>query len=349
VETNEPATVVAQDVNTRIEDALYGASEPEEIVADDVVAEGDPDLPETDDTDSIDDNDGSEEEVLEADEEDLSLASYLGIDEDRLIVGEDGVVSFNAIIDGETKAVPLKDLASSYQLQGHVNNKSIALENERKEFHEQRDVASEELVNRVSHITQLGDMMEKQLVGQFDSIDWDTLRTEAPAEWSALRQEFAEKAQDIQKMQAIAHGEQKKIAADQQQKNNEMQQNYLQGEFQKVIQDNPDWADDAKRNEAQGKIKTFLTSSYGFSEEDILGIADHRAIKVIQDAMAYRNGKKAAEVKKTKTVPKFQKPGASKKQTASLAKARSVKAQRAAITKSGGKVQDVANLLINRM
>ena len=70
--------------------------------------------------------------------------------------------------------------------------------------------------------------------------------------------------------------------------------------------------------------------SYGFNEKDAQGINDHRLIRLIKDAQAYRNGKKVAESKrKGKKLPKFQKPGGDRGNAADLASARKAKALKA--------------------
>lgn len=346
---NETATdQSAQDITSRIESALFDEAEVTEPVEneDEVAVEDEVTLPETDDTDS-EEEDGSDLEDIASDE-DLSLADYLGIPEDRINVAEDGTVSMTAIIDGESKEVSLKDLASSFQLQGHVNNKSIALENERKELEAAKQQIATEYQSKLQNLESLTSAAEQQLVGDFNQIDWDRLRVENPAEWTALRQEFADKAQHIQNVQAQVKQEGKALLDQQQEKVNQQRQQHLQGEFTKMLESNPAWSDEVVRKKDMDEMRTFVTGQYGFTEQDLALVTDHRLINLIQDAKAYRNGKKAAETKIVKKVPKFQKPGATKAQHSATAKARSVKAKRAAVKKTGS-TQDVANLILDRM
>ena len=345
-----------QDISSRLEgslsengsDDLSGATElPNSI--DDVALEDDESLPAGDDTDS-DDDDGSEDlaAIAEEDDGDYTLAGYLGLDEDKLSVQEDGSVSFNAIINGETKSVPLKELAASYQLQGHVNNKSIALETERKEFETQRVDAATKITGQLEHANQLTKMVEEQLVGDFNKIDWNRLRTENPSEWSALRQEYAEKAQRVQGIQSQISTQQKQASDEQQFEMKKQEQEYLTDQMGKMVIANPTWSDKTVMKADTGALKSFLSDSYGFSDADFEMVTDHRLVHLIQDAKAYRSGKKTAQVKITKGVPKFQKPGAAKGNAASLEKARSSKRQKAAFKKTGN-TQDTANILLNRM
>ena len=349
----ETATDVSmQDIAKRVEGALFTEADDETLdqIDDDEVLEDDDleddDLPEDDDPDSEDEEEGDDLDDI-ADGE-LTLAALLGIDDERIVEGEDGNFMFNAIVDGETKQVPLSDLVSNFQLQSHVNNKSIALENERKEFEEVRTKVTDELKTRVQGITALGEYMEKSLVAEYSEIDWNQLRQDNPTEWAALRQEFAERAQQIQQVQASISEESDRINEQQQKELKEKFDEYQKEQLRLLIVDNPDWADEQKRSAGLSEIRTFLASTYGFTDDEMKAIGDHRLVKVFKDAKAFREGKKAAETKRTKKkLPKFQKPGASGN-TKSLAKARAVKAKRDAVKKTGN-VNDVANLLVDRM
>lgn len=104
-------------------------------------------LPEDDKSKPEDDD-----ELEDADDDDsgeVSIASILGLDEDKLEYDKDGKVVFNAIIDGKQEKVSVADMVKSYQLQGHVNNKSMQLENDKKEFVSTREKAYQELTVRL--------------------------------------------------------------------------------------------------------------------------------------------------------------------------------------------------------
>jgi hypothetical protein len=339
----------AQEIESRIEEHLFGSDTPDEPtdLTNEEVSKGEEILPEDDDSDS-DDKDGSDDLEDIATDEELSLANYLGIEEDKLVVSDDGKVSFNAVIDGETKSVPLEDLAKSFQLQGHVNNKSIALENERKQFQEQQQSVAQELKTRVEGLDGMGKVFEKELVDEYNSIDWDRLRGENPAEWTALRAEYAERAQRVKRMQALVIEENNRLQKDQQTQMQQNHQAHLQDEFGKMLTANPTWTDDTVRAKDLSELRGFVSETYGFTDGDMAAVTDHRLINLIKDAKAYRQGSKAAESKKVKRVPKFQKPGASKANVTKMAKVRATKAKRAAV-QNGGHVNDIAKLIEDRM
>lgn len=105
----------------------------------------------------------------------------------------------------------------------------------------------------------------------------------------------------------------------------------------------PDLADPEKG----GAVRTDLVSAgqeYGYSEDEIAQVMDHRALRVLHDAAQYRklqSSQKAVTEKTAKARPVL-KPGA-KKRGDSRRKAHEAAAQRARKT---GSVEDVAASLI---
>jgi len=336
----------ALDVAGRIEEKLFGSNEPE-TDTDEVVASDAEELPEGNDTPDGDE-DGEDDLEKIADGDDLSLADYLGIEDDKLTVTDDGTVSFTATINGEKTEVPLKELAKSYQLQGHVNNKSMALETERKEFEEARNTATSEIQERIQTVNGMSKMFEEQLVQEFNGIDWDELRQQNPAEWTALRQEYADRANQIQNIQANIQEEGRKAFEEQKAKIEQDSRQHLAAEFSKMVEANPDWKDKDKLNADMAKMKEFTSSTYGFSEQDMALVTDHRLIALIQDAQSFRRGKASVANKKVNKLPKFQKPGASQENVQQLTKARSIKVKRQTLRTSGN-VRDAADLILDRM
>jgi hypothetical protein len=351
MDTETSTGIPAKDLVSVIETKLYGTEEPEDTTDADVVGEDDDlptgdDLPDADDTDADEDEEGSDLDDIA--EEDLSLAAYLGVDEDKLTVAEDGSVALDTIVDGETTSVPLTELVKSYQVQGHVNNKSIALEGERKEFESTRNEVSTQLKERLEGVANLSKVLEEMVVEDYNGIDWDTLRTQDPAEWGALRQQFAEKAQRVQQAQTLMMEEGKRLIEEGQTTSTAREGEYLKGEVDKMIVNNPGWNDPKVMTEEVGSLRKFAMDSYGFDDNDMKLVTDNRLISLIQDAKKFREGTKQAKVKLEKRVPKAIKPGAAVKGKKQTANARAVKAKRGALRKSGS-IQDTANLLVDRM
>ena len=346
-EASSGAGAPAQGVEERIAASLFGndGAAGNSNAVDKVVNEDDESLPTEDDTKPK--GTEPEDEVIDGD---VTLASMLGLGDDQLEYDDQNNVVFNAIIDGESHKVPVSELVKSYQLQGHVNNKSIALENDRKEFHSTRDQAYGELTTRLQGLNQLIQLNEQTLLAEYNGIDWDSLRMTEPGEWAALQQQFNQRALQIQQVKDLAGQESQRLTQEQQQQQQKSLQDRAAGELQKMMADNPTWSDQAVMAKDIGEVGAFLRNQYGFTDQEIADNIDHRLMRMFKDAMAFYAGTKAITDKKVPAnVPKFVKPGTGGGDRPSLQKARQVKETKQAIRKSGGSLDSVANALINRM
>lgn len=345
----------AQDVESRIAEALFSKDD-DATHTDDTAANDGRDLSDADDvengddadvddTDSEDDSDDEEDDT----EGDQTLASILGVDEDKLEYDDEGNVVFNAVIDGKSQKVSMGELVKSYQLEGHVNNKSIALENDRKEFEQTRDKAYVELANRLNSAGNLVKAAEESLMTEFQSIDWDQLRYSDPAEWAAQRQLFQERYSKIEQAKNTVQQGNEALTAEQQQQQQQKQQQFIEGEVSKMIAANPSWNDHEVMAKEVGEIGKFLQDEFGFTPEEVANSMDARLMKLIQMAHKAHKGDKGIKDKKvSKKVPKFRKPNQSRNNE-SLVKAREAKAKKAAVRKSGGSADAIAASIIDRM
>ena len=346
-EASSGAGAPAQGVEERIAASLFGndGAAGNSNVVDEVVDEDDENLPTEDDTKPK--GTEPEDEVIDGD---VTLASMLGLGDDQLEYDDQNNVVFNAIIDGESHKVPVSELVKSYQLQGHVNNKSIALENDRKELHATRDQAYGELTTRLQGLNQLIQLNEQTLLAEYNGIDWDSLRMTEPGEWAALQQQFNQRALQIQQVKDLAGQESQRLTQEQQQQQQKSLQDRAAGELQKMMADNPTWSDQTVMAKDIGEVGAFLRNQYGFTDQEIADNIDHRLMRMFKDAMAFHAGTKAITDKKIPAnMPKFVKPGTGGGDRPSLQKARQVKETKQAIRKSGGSLDSVANALINRM
>lgn len=292
----------------------------------------------------------SEDDDTAGEDDDQTLASALGLPEDALEYDEEGNVVFNAVIDGEATKVKMQDLVKSYQLEGHVNKKSMQLESDRREFETTRDQAYDHLTQKITVANNLIGAVEQQLMGELKNIDWDTLRATDPAEWAATRQYYTERVQWLEQMKAQTGSAQKGLTEEQQKAQQDKYNAFMQGEVQKMIQDNPAWKDQAVMAKEVGEVGKFLVDKYGFTPDEIANHMDSRMMRMVRDAMQFANGKDTLKAKKVPdNVPKFRTPGQQNANRRDTTKARQVKAQKEAIRKSGGSVDAIAASLVDRM
>ena len=291
-----------------------------------------------------------EDEGAAGEDDDQTLAAALGLPEDALEYDEEGNVVFNAVIDGEATKVKMQDLVKSYQLEGHVNKKSMQLESDRREFETTRDQAYDHLTQKITVANNLIGAGEQQLMGELKGIDWDTLRATDPAEWAATRQYYTERVQWLEQLKTQTGSMQNGLTEEQQKAQQDKYNAFMQGEVQKMIQDNPAWKDQAVMAKEVGEIGKFLATKYGFTPDEIANHMDARMMRMVRDAMQFAGSKDTLKSKKVPdNIPKFRTPGQQNANRRDTTKARQVKAQKEAIRKSGGSVDAIAASLVDRM
>lgn len=334
----------ALDIESRINAALSGNDG-------DDIEEEDGDLDDNDDIDPTKKTQPESDDVdVDSEDDDQTLASALGLDENALAYDNDGNVVFNAVIDGEAKQVTMQDLVKSYQLEGHVTKKSMKLESDRREFEAHRDQAYDHLAQRITAANGMVSALEKQLLSEFESIDWNTLRQTDPAEWAAYRQYYSERVATVENLKSQVAQSQGQLTEQQKTEAAQKQQQFLNGEVAKMIADNPTWNDQAVMAKEVGEIGQFLASKYGFSPEEMANAMDARLMRLIRDAHAFHTGKDTLKSKKVPdNLPKFRSSGQQTANRRDTTKARQVKANKDAVRKSGGSIDSIAQSIVDRM
>lgn len=270
------------------------------------------------------------------------LAEAIGVDTDKL-----KGLKVRVKIDGQESSVPLAEVLKSYQLEGHVNRKSMELAEQRKAFEAEATAKQTELQTRLQQADSLLSNVEQGLLAQFNAINWDDLRQNDPAEFAAKRQEFAEQYQRVQAAKQQVLIEAQRMQTEHKQKMQNQLQETLKSEHTALLNKLPEWKDETKAKAEKDAIRGYLESA-GFANEELSNISDHRAILIARKAMLYdqMQGKKPELTKKVINLPKVQKPGATK--TNAEMKAEKQAELRARLRKSGD-TKDLAKLLLGRI
>lgn len=247
-----------------------------------------------------------EEGQGEQSNEDLTWAKALGVDDNQLVLDDDGNLKGIVVkVDGEVSTLPLKEVIAGYQLNKHVTQKSQALSEERREFEQLRTQAAQALVQKLSAAEKLTQMLHQNLVSEYANVDWELLRVQNPGEYAAKVADFQAKNQGIQAALASIGAEQNQVSMQQTQ---EYQQNfarYLDFHFQKVIENNPSWTDQETMRSNINEIGDIAAKEYGISPEEFAMLNDYRHLEIIKDAIAYRKGKTVSK-QKIQNVPNIQ-------------------------------------------
>jgi len=157
--------------------------------------------------------------------------------------------------------------------------------------------------------------MEKSFNKDESSVNWEQLRQQDPAEWSAKREEFKQRREDIERTKREAVDSYKSTVAQAEYETKERQQQYLQEQAQQLIERLPEWKDPNTAKAEKTAVAEYLLNQ-GFTQEDISAASDHRMVIMARKAMLYDKGKDKAGVveKKITKIPKVLKPGSPKPQ-----------------------------------
>lgn len=289
------------DYETPQDDQVKPDNQPEEDVIEDAIEDTESEVSEEEEL--------LKEEAKEYESEAEYFADKLGLDVNKFKIDESGQLLFNAKVDGEDSQVKFDDLVKSYQLDKHINNKSQALSETQKQFETQKQAAEQQLLTQLQQANELVGFAESQLSAEFNSINWQALREADPAEYTARRQDYAEKAQQLQQVKEQA-GSQLQVKQQEAQEAQAKQfSGYVEEQMQELTTKLPEWSDQTVKAKEIGEINSFLSSQYGFEDNILSSVYDHRLYILGRDAMKANKVKQATNEKIKKPVPKFQKPG----------------------------------------
>ena len=312
-------------------------------------AGGDTDIDEDVDDEGAgdEDDDGDEEgdETAEESETDAEegfdsleeLAQALEVSVDDLSALS---ISFKAA--GEDQTVTLEELTKGYARQTDYDRGKTALATEQRAFETEKANAVQEVQKQAVIANQLLGHFEQHFQQAKADPTLAELRTTNPAEWTARNQELDQQLAGVQQVRQAAASQYDQF----------MQENrtrFLQSEAEKLAQEIPDWGEDKLR------VAVDTIKSIGYSDEEIVGMADSRLFKAAlrfstlqaENAALKARIEKGVKTAKTvkKAVPKALKPG--KKVLSSQKKvARTNLAKAKSRLQKTGDVKDAADVIM---
>lgn len=337
----------SQQLESRIQKALSPESE-------DVQTEEPPHVEEESETEILAEAETEEQEATEEETEPKpeetsdfetieDIAEALGLDTDAFLEK----YKIKAKVDGEEFEASLKELKNGYQRDSDYRKKTMELSEHRKAFEKEAEVAKADLTERLTHASGLIDNLQTQLLGEFQSVNWNELRATQPGEYAALLQDFQSRQTQLNQVQAATKQESVRLQKEQEEKQQKQYAEIVQRERALLFDAIPEWRD-SKVMESDAKQIVGYLKERGFNDQEIGLAVDHRVLKMAYDLMKSDKVKTKAETVKlkVKNLPKLVKPGS--KQVQLTAKQSNVQKLKAKIKKTGGKTDDIAALLMER-
>lgn len=289
------------------EEELEAEEESEEEGNDEDDGEEDPDEDEEDD--------GEEE----ADEEDDKPAKEL-----------DPETKVKVKVNGEEVEVPLKELQAGYSRTQDYTRKTQEVAEERRLVEAERDKVLQQQQQWSGLLDQLRPQLEAQLSGRSEE-EWSRLKAQDEIAYYEER----DKERALQQRVEAIKAEQTRVHQELQARQKKQLQDYARQERELLMSKIPDWTTDESLAKREVQQMREYGTEIGFSEQELNGIIDHRALLILRDAAKFRALQKVKEkgkpkvTKRTKTLT----PGTPSTESSKRTKARKAK-QRLAKTKS---------------
>ena len=267
------------------------------------------------------DDDDDEEEYEESDEEQAD---------------QSGPETFSIKVDGEQVSVTLDDLKQSYSGQKYIQSGMKQAAEQRKQAEEAYNGLNQQREQLNQLMQQIGtqgvitqptpptrELLNSDPLGYIEA---DANYREQMAEYQAQQQQIGQQSQAAQQAQGQAH------------------KAHLQEQMTELQRAIPDFGDAKKAPKMKERlVKQGITE--GYSAEEIGGIVDHRAMKVLHKAMLYDqmiSGGSDVQAKLKKARP-LMKSGSKKLPDSAGKKQRQQMSQ----LKKSGSIEDAALLLFN--
>lgn len=240
-------------------------------------------------------------------------------------------------VDGQERQVSLDELRRSYSGQGYIQEQMRTVAEGRKQIEQMYHQLQQETqqVTALRQQLETGGIPTQPTPPSRDLFEKDPIGyMEAKLKYDDDLAKWQEKAQELQA-----------VSTRQQQMQQQALAYTLQQEMAKLQQAIPEFADREKGPQLRNAILE-TGVEYGFAPEELSEVADSRAVRVLHDAMKYRQlmAARGDVQKKVDKARPMVKPGA--KQSANAGKAKQRK-QAEGRMRSTGSVDDVAKFLLS--
>ena len=237
------------------------------------------------------------------------FAEAVGVKPEDFMQGVTATVKVN----GEDQSVPLVDLLKNYSSEAERTRHVQALAEEKKALeaasqqreheYQERLRTADEFLHALQASIQLGPsdqhLADALAKGQLDEKSYLVARSDRDSKVAAFNELLNKRNEMLRQRHEEA-----------QQKQVEFRKQQQEG----LVSWNPDLGDPGKLSAFESRVRGNLKDHYGFNDEEVsnfFGSYDLRQVKIVNDAIAYREMK--AQEKplrdKLKQLPKLQKPG----------------------------------------
>jgi len=210
-------------------------------------------------------------------------------------------------VNGQEIEVSLDELKAGYSRDSDYRQKTHSLSQERKSLEEQKNSLRQSYETRLKELNDTIATADEFIRQQQGGQDLQKLFDEDPVAAARLEFQLRQQSEKIEDMKAKAREAQQKQYND-----------FLETQKELAAQRIPEFADPNKADTFKLNMRNTLRD-YGFNDQEIGTLADHRFLMVAKDAMNYKSlqNKKPIVQKKIANAPKVIKSGVAKQNVSS--------------------------------
>lgn len=251
-------------------------------------------------------------------------------------------------VNGRMEEVTLDELISNYSKGKGYEKKMTAVTERETDLNNREATLKARHEEAVHHVVSLG----KQLLSQintdtrYSKETMDELRNSDPTEWTARKQEIAEKQESIRRAQALAQQDMARRQAEEKahfDKYADEQTKHLQSRF-------PEFSDKKAMESTINEVSEYLSNTYDFTPEEVKGLARSSMWEVAIKAMRYDQARSGVKdiAKQIRKAPKMLTPSAKQQQSKLTGLEKQLADKRAELKKTGNQRLAVEVLQLQR-
>ena len=268
-----------------------------------------------------------EEEVSEEQEEATQ-------EEEQIETQEKQDSTYKVKVAGQELEVTLDELRNGYSRDADYRRKTEELSNEKRSFQSEADKQRQNYSLKINELNQLMSEAQSQLNQDMNNVNLEELYEEDPTEAARVEHRMRRKQEKISQAR-------KKVQVEQQ----KQFEGFLQEQQNQLVTKMPEFADSSKASDLKNNMRNYL-QGFGFNNQEISQVYDHRIVMLVNDAMKYRNMQKAKPgiaKKITKPSKVFSSGVKSDKNDVSLLR----KKEKFSRLKKSGTVQDATSIFLD--
>lgn len=244
-------------------------------------------------------------------------------------------------VDGEELEVSLDELQSGYQRQKDYTKKTQALSEQRKAY-EAKQAEIETLQTQYIQQVQMANQLLNRDLEKYRTVDWNAMKVEDPVGYLQKQIEV----RDIQEQQAALRQQAQAFYEQDQQRQAEEKNQYLELQRKEALTLFPDWKNPEKANAHRQQMFEY-GRSLGYSDEQLGNVTTAMDLVLLDKAMKYdalQATKKG--IAKKATTPAIRKVVKTKGIAPKGANKAKVQAEKSEALRKSGSLKDAAALMM---